>query len=118
MTIRLLRSGFCHWLSVKSYRAIRSPPKSIVASVVVASFGTASPDQPARDTGLASGPLKVRASTVAGLMPTSSSNRITDAAWYRCVDDNWTELTSPRTPALINASCAACVGSTGFCSAT
>ena len=57
------------------------PPKSRVASVVVASFGVLSPVQPSGVSGSASGAVKERADTTAGSKPTPSSPRIIDTAW-------------------------------------
>ena len=57
------------------------PPKSSVASVVDFSPGSASPCQPSKLTGSASGAVNERADTVAGSKPTPSRPRIIETAW-------------------------------------
>jgi hypothetical protein len=68
------------WLSVKSYSPDRPWPKSSVAMVVVAVFGTSSSVQPARFNGSTNGAWYRLARTVTGPRPTPSSPRISDTA--------------------------------------
>src|SRR3954466_184143 len=96
--MRRLRSGFHHWLSVKSYTPDRPSPKSSVAIVVPNGSGAADPDHPAGDNGLARGASKRDARTVTGSKPAPSMSRIIEVAWYRWVEDTCTEVACPMTP--------------------
>ncbi|MFC7640124.1 hypothetical protein ACFQX6_03085 [Streptosporangium lutulentum] len=75
--------------------------------MVAVFLGDGSPVQPSLDSGSASGAVKDRAVTVASSKPTPSRCRIMDTAWYRCVEETCTEVTSPRTPSRTSASLAA-----------
>ncbi len=47
--------------------------------------------------------MKACAVTVVGSNPTPRVCRISDMAWYMCVDDTWTEVGLPMTPSRTSA---------------
>ena len=112
------RSWLCHWLSVKSYTPERPSPKSRVAMVVVAGAGCASSVHPSRSSGCTSGAVVRVACTRTGRRPAPRKPRISDTAWYWCVDETCTWVGAPIAPERTRASRAACEGISRYCSAT
>ena len=118
-TIRLVRSGLCHWLSVKSYSALRPSPKSSVARMFHASTGSVAPVQPSRASGLEQrrGDAVARhddLSAARAEQPSDQPDRVVQMRRELIC----TLVGVPISPASTTAIRAACDGIDGLCSAT